>query len=144
MFKNFAILLLGTVLSYQAIIPGNDGPQPGIVVRAEVLSVHDADTIRVKICKTFSVRLIDCWAAELDSKDPKEKEKALAGKKFLEEILKKATDVTVTIPANDDITKSFTFGRLLGTVYARIDDKWININQLLIEKGYATKTKEKK
>ena len=137
MIKNFALVFLASFAISQILTPLNS-----ITTKATVVKVTDGDTIRVEICKTFSVRLVDCWAPELDSKDQVEKAKAQEAKKFLEDTLKKATDVSVTIPLNDDIIKSFTFGRLLGIVHAKIDDKWVNVNQLLVEKGFATKEKE--
>lgn len=138
MFKNLSILFLGSVLFLQIL------PQFNTYTTKvdKVVKITDGDTVGLQVCKYFNVRLLDCWALEITSKDPEIKKKALEAKEFLKKTLESASEVALQIPVNEDLSKSFTFGRLLGIVYAKIDGKWVNVNELMVEKGYATKTKE--
>ena len=106
-------------------------PPKGIVTDAKVVNVVDGDTIDLKIEKTIRVRLKDCWCAETRTGDLEEKEKGLAAKHHIEDLLGKrvlyygrkkfSKDVVLFIPADEDgeIKDVFTFNRVLGYVYWR-------------------------
>ena len=64
-------------------------PPKGIVTDAKVVNVVDGDTIDLKIEKTIRVRLKDCWCAETRTGDLEEKEKGLAAKHHIEDLLGK-------------------------------------------------------
>jgi endonuclease YncB( thermonuclease family) len=98
---------------------------------AKSLSVYDGDTITIALCPfqtdiwKFKVRMMHYNSAELKSKNPDEKKKALEAKQFLQsQILDKIIEI--------DITGTDKYGRLLGVVYC----DGCNINQLMLDRGY--------
>lgn len=107
--------------------------EPVIALPAKVVSVHDGDTLRVKFELESSVRMLDCWASEL-----KEGEKGLQSKENLLRLCPEGSDVIVQIPFKADISKMFTFGRVLGYVYKDGE----NISELQVLHGFATKEKK--
>lgn len=100
--------------------------------KAKVTNIVDGDTIDAEIFLGFRMtttqrlRLVGIDSAELNAKDPAEKEKAQYAKAFLEG---RILNQTVIIETH----KSDSFGRYLA-------DIWFcdtNINQELIKFGYA-------
>lgn len=115
-----------------------------VIVAGKIKDVHDGDTVTVSVTKEFKVRLLDCWASEINSKDLKEKEKGEKARDFLKKILNENEDVYVEIPLYDSIEKSFTFGRLLGYIWKDVDGdgQKDNISEIMVENKHATKSKE--
>lgn len=113
----------------------SDTPKPQLTLPATVLSVHDGDTMRVKVEVETSVRLLDCWAKEL-----KDGEKGLQSKENLLKLCPEGSKVLIQIPFNVDISKMFTFGRVLGLVYK----DGVNLSEQQIKDGYGTIKKDKK
>lgn len=92
------------------------------------LRVIDGDTIAVEVTQKIKLRLSRINTPELRSKDPEEKERALAAKAYVENRL-----------AEGKVVKFITyeignFGRFLVDIF--IDGS--NLNNELIEKGLAT------
>lgn len=88
-------------------------PEPGLTVVAEVVSVHDGDTIKVRITREFDVRVRDIDTPELKSVEGKEVQK------IVENLVRTAKKVIVFIPSNDP-TKLMdfnSFNRVVGDVY---------------------------
>ena len=124
-------------------------PPKGIVTDAKVVNVVDGDTIDLKIEKTIRVRLKDCWCAETRTGDLEEKEKGLAAKHHIEDLLGKRVlyygrkkfnkDVVLFIPADEDgeIKDVFTFNRVLGYVFVVGED----VSERMVMDGHATKKK---
>jgi len=104
------------------------------IYQAKVLSVYDSDTFTLSIdlgCNVTikeKVRLHGLDAPEIRTKNIKEKELALEGRDFVRSLILKKTIMIKTLK-----DKTGKFGRYLIIVY--IND--INLNDLLIEKGYA-------
>ncbi|MFQ5636494.1 MAG: thermonuclease family protein [bacterium] len=105
--------------------------------RAEVVSVYDGDTIRADIdlgLKTWiqneSIRLARINAPELRGE---EKEAGLAARDFLRsQILGKQ----IILETEKD--KTGKYGRYIGEIWLKDDaGEYININDLLVQKGYA-------
>ena len=57
----------------------NSKNETKIVETAIVSGIHDGDTIKVKVTKEYSVRLIDCWAPEITGKEKDQGLKSKAG-----------------------------------------------------------------
>ena len=107
-------------------------PEPQIVLPAEVLDVHDGDTLKVSVSQVMSVRLLDCWSKEL--KD--------GGEPAKQNLLKKCpigSKVVLRVPIEPDISRMFTFGRVLGYIYK--DNE--NLSEVQVNDGFATKKKPK-
>ena len=101
---------------------------------AIVNRVIDGDTVDLDVSLGFGVkifiraRLARIDTPELRAKDPETRNKARDAKNFLKEILATPrTEITVRCP------KKGKYGRWICTLYQ--DD--IDINQLLLDKGYA-------
>lgn len=124
-------------------------PPKGIVTDAKVINVVDGDTIDLKIEKIIRVRLRDCWCAETRTRDLEEKQKGLAAKDHMEDLLGKRfvyfgrkrfdKDVVLFIPADEDgeIKDVFTFNRVLGHVFVDGED----VSERMVMDGHATKKK---
>lgn len=125
------------------IIKGHEKPFKA-TVPAKVVSVHDGDTISVTFYVDANIRMLDCWAAEINSKDDTEKQKGLAARDYLQSVLKPADEVVIEIPFDEKITNSLTFGRILGKIYKDVDGdgKPDNVSDLMVSKGFATKEKQ--
>lgn len=106
--------------------------EPQISLPAKVISVHDGDTIRVKFEIESSVRMLNCWAKEL-----KTGESGLQAKENLLKLCPEGSEVLIQIPFKSDISKMFTFGRILGNVYKDGN----NLSEIQVKQGFATKEK---
>lgn len=113
-------------------------PEPGWTTTAEVTSVYDGDTVTVKVTKEFHVRLIDCWAAEVRTKDDGEKQRGIAARDYLRGLID-GRGVILEIPTrhNGDVGKSISMSRVLGRIY--LDGK--DVSELMVQSGHATKHK---
>lgn len=109
-------------------------PEPQITLPATVISVHDGDTMRVRFEIETSVRMMDCWAAEL-----KTGEKGLQSRENLLKLCPEGSKVLIQMPFKADITKMLTFGRVLGNVYT---SDGTNLSEAQVKQGFATKEKQ--
>lgn len=114
------------------------------VLPAKVVSVYDGDTIKVQFTTEFNVRLLDCWAAEVKTKDPAEKRRGIEAKKHLETLLKPGDEIVLELPYDGKIGDSVSLGRFLARVFKDVDDNGEddNISELMVKSGYATKSKK--
>lgn len=128
---SFGILLFNQVT--------NSKSETKIVENAIVSGIHDGDTIKVKVTREYSVRLIDCWAPEITGK---EKDHGLKSKAALESMLKIGDEIVVEIPTENNQPKT-TLGRTLAKVYKDVDNDGNddNISVEMVKRGFA---KEKK
>ena len=117
----------------------NSKNETKIVETAIVSGIHDGDTIKVKVTKEYSVRLIDCWAPEITGK---EKDQGLKSKAGLESMISVGDNVIVEIPTENNQPQT-TLGRVLANVYKDIDNdgEHDNISMEMVKRGFA---KEKK
>ena len=140
-------LIVLCLLSIQHLSPLNQltaepAPPAGWSVPVKIIDVYDGDTVVVEVKKHFRVRLLDCWAPEIKTKDAAEKVRGIAARDHLAQILPEGTQGTLYVPGNTDIGKSITFGRFLGHIWAK--DGTANVSQQQVEAGFATPEKVKK
>lgn len=92
-------------------------PRGQISVPCEVVEVYDGDTMTVRVSVDVRVRLLDCWAPELKTKDQAEKVKGIASMKHLRGLAPVGSKAQLTIPLNGDrLDDVLTLGRVLGRV----------------------------
>lgn len=131
-----AAILLSLVVGIKTFSSnvGSSILEPQITLPATVVSIHDGDTMRVRFEVETSVRMLDCWAAEL-----KTGEKGLQSKENLLKLCPEGSKVLIQMPFNADITKMLTFGRVLGNVYT---SDGTNLSDAQVQQGFATKEKK--
>ena len=107
--------------------------------KAKLIRVVDSDTIDAEIDLGFDlsirqrIRLYGVLTPNSRSHNLDEKELGLAAKGKLIEVLPKEFYVETIL------NKRGKYGRVLGTVYQKTEDgEYMDINQLLIDEGYAT------
>lgn len=111
----------------------------GITFPAKIVRVLDGDTVEVEIRRVVRIRLLDCWAAETRTTDLQEKKKGLEAKEYLKELsLNKDAVISVPIEADGKFGDSMSMGRVLGKVRIKEGD----LSEIMVEKGYAFKTKK--
>jgi len=116
-------------------------PPAGLCVPCTVKHVRDGDTVEVVVlggAHTWAIRLIDCWV------DDKNKPLNEAARKYLTQWMSGNTEpVYLHIPlprVTDNLLKNLTFDRIPGYVY--VGEK--TINETMVIKGFATKSKPRK
>lgn len=127
-----------------------EAPEPAWTTTAKLVSVYDGDTVTVEIARRFRVRIVDCWAPELDDPDPAVREAARASRDNLQAMAKAAGNrlvVSVPLVASKsdgyfDPGKSTTLTRIAGKVWLK-NDKY-PVNERQIAGGFATRVKPKK
>jgi len=122
----------------------NAPPRPSITDHAIVKEVYDGDTIVVEITKQYRVRLLDCWAAEIHTKDLTEKESGVKSRDFLRSLIKEGDEVLIEIPTTKKFEDSISLGRVLAHVWKDVDNDGIldNISDKMVQNGFATKNKK--
>lgn len=115
-----------------------------ITVPGKLVSIHDGDTVSVMFHIDANIRMLDCWAPEINSKDEAEKEKGLLARDYLQSLLKPGDNVIVEIPFGEKLSNSLTFSRILGKIYKDVDgdNQLDNISNVMVSKGFATKEKQ--
>tara|TARA_Y100001973_G_C4984674_1_gene225923 strand:+ start:62 stop:535 length:474 start_codon:yes stop_codon:yes gene_type:complete len=126
--------------------PINYQPEQNLTTKAVIKEVYDGDTVVVTIQKDFRVRMLDCWAPEIKTRNTEEKKRGQKSKEFLKSLLHVDDTVIVKIPMTDRIQDSFTFGRVLAYLWKDVDGdgKLDDVSDVMIQKGFATKTKKGK
>lgn len=116
--------------------------KPVIIYPCELTEVYDGDTITVNLTLAVRVRLLDCWAPELN-KGPEES-RWFAGKS--RDNIKKLEGskgfIEIPIGTSERVDDVFTFGRVLA--YVKLADesgKLIDLSEYQVLKGFAHKTK---
>jgi len=110
---------------------------PAYTYKCKVIKVVDGDTLDVVIDVGFSTNitkrlrlfLIDAWEIR-----GVEKEKGLAAKKRLQEIVDSATQVYVQT-IMDSVGK---YGRVLSWVWVETNKELSNVNETLLNEGHGT------
>jgi len=126
-------LLLNTMLYLSMLVAGDlpaPAPTPQMVLPGKVVYIVDGDTLDVEVHIVVRIRLLDCWAPEMRDSGGKE------SKEHLEEIATNKKCV-VQIPLHQDLRKSFTFGRILGRVWAG----GVDVSKSQVRNGYAKEDK---
>ena len=134
-------LIPTSVMLCGGLVSEADAPPIGWTVQVKIVEVYDGDTVVVEIRKRVRVRLLDCWAPEIRTKDKDEKQKGYDSKEHLQTILPDGSDAILHIPGSVDIGRSLTFGRFLGHLWADAEDENVSVQQ--VEAGHATETKQR-
>ena len=114
-------------------------PEHGISVACRIVDVHDGDTVTCEITRRVRVRLLDCWAPEVNGA---EKPRGIKSRDALRAIaLQKSGTLYVPTEGNDEIGDVMTFDRVLGHVWLD-DDPSESLSQKQVGRGLATKTKK--
>lgn len=103
---------------------------------ARVVDVYDGDSVTLDVDLGFhmtlhgaKMRLIGIDTPELRGE---ERPQGLVVRDWLRELV---LGQTVLIQTEKDATEKY--GRWLCVLYARLDDQWVNVNQLLLDQGMA-------
>lgn len=116
-------------------------PPPGWTENADMVRIIDGDTAVFEIKRTFSVRYLDCWCGETNSKDPVERKLGIEAEKYVQTLRQQNPGkwrVEVPLEGVDEIGDVLTFGRVLGYVYLP-DGRCVN--DLLVAMNLAGRTK---
>ena len=145
--------VLGCPAHGQSLLPVPDAafspvaprcPPRGITIDGTVIRVIDGDTVVVRSCVEYHVRLLDCWAPESRTLDLKEKSKGLKSKARMQQL---ATDkaVRVHLPGNGDLSDTITLGRVLGRVWVLNGDRpeSCDLSSIMVTEKLATAIKPK-
>lgn len=126
-------------VGFMAATAAEPQPQPTLNLPCEVVEVYDGDTLTVRVSVDVRVRLLDCWAHEVRTKNAEAKALGLASRDHLRSIATPGTEGTLEVPLGgvtrlDDI---FTMGRVLGKVWH--DD--VELGEVQVATGHAWTTK---
>jgi endonuclease YncB( thermonuclease family) len=105
-------------------LQNGQAPPLGITTRCRVIEVIDGDTLEVDVVKRVRVRLIDCWAPEIRTKNDVVKKAGAAAKKNMQ-YMAEDLDGVLFIPGheNNEIGDSLTLSRVVGQVWVDGPDK---------------------
>lgn len=113
-----SVYFIGPVISMAALwetYVAQSAAVPQIVVPCEVVEVYDGDTVTVRLTINVRVRLLDCWAPEVKTKDGTEKAYGIHARETLKELVDgEKCLLTVPLENVDRLDDVFTFGRVLG------------------------------
>lgn len=128
---------LGLISGYE----GESTPPLGVTLKCRIAEVYDGDTVTVEWTHSARVRLLDCWAPEIRTKDFAEKERGLAAKKFLQQIAE-GKPAILHVPSGEankfgDLT---SMGRVLGDVWVVGNPE--SLAQRMRASGHAISTQE--
>lgn len=104
-----AALFWALPLSAQAAPP----PPLGQTSRVTFVSAVDGDTIDVEVRTRYRIRLLDCWAPEVRTKNAQEKQRGLMAKRYLDALIR-GKQGTLFIPMTGTVADSLTLDRWLG------------------------------
>ena len=101
-----------------------------------VTSVYDGDTCTIDIdlgfkthIKSEKIRLSRINAPEIRGS---ERESGLKSRDYLRSLINKKEIVLETVK-----DKKGKYGRYIGEIWLKLDDEWVNINDLMVSRGYA-------
>ena len=134
-------LIPTSIILCGGLVSEADAPPIGWTVQVKIIEVYDGDTVVCEIRKRVRIRLLDCWAPEIRTKDKDEKKKGYDSKDHLTKILPDGSDAILHIPGSVDIGRSLTFGRFLGHLWADAEDDNVSMQQ--VAAGHATETKQR-
>lgn len=116
----------------------NEPPKRGLTAKCRITEVYDGDTITVEVMVPVRVRLLDCWAPEIRTKNQTEKKLGLESKSNLKE-LAEGKEGIIHLPWEDArrLDDTLTFGRVLADVWVDGD----SLSEMQVLGGFATDTK---
>ncbi len=108
--------------------------------KVKLLKVVDGDTVDFMFDLGFNIKIkLRIRLARINTPElrGKEKKAGLAAKKFVRDMLESAQEIIVKT------TKQGKYGRYLGEIYYKVegDNSKFNLNDLLLEDGYAKEVK---
>lgn len=112
----------------------------GLTFGGKVTRVLDGDTLEVEVRRTVRIRLLDCWAPETRTRDLEEKQRGLAAKRALTELVHGA-EVVVEVPIEGDA--KFGDAMSMGRVLGRVRLEGADVSEVMVSAGHATKEKER-
>ena len=114
-------------------------PVPGVCFAGKIIDVHDGDTLTFSVTTTYQVRLLDCWAPELNEAGGIESRDALTA-------AAKGREGKLMIPFNKTgrFGDEMSFERVLGRVWIEDGSRPVDLSKLQVETGRATLTRPKK
>jgi len=136
-----AVVVAGLVLKAGA------PPAKGVVFEGELVRVIDGDTYIIQpLPPLVRVRMLECWAPESRTTDLEEKQRGLAAKENLKQLLPVGSRIRVRVPTSDDSSKSMTMGRFLAETWRDIDGDGNLDDIAAIQRaaGHATKVKQRR
>jgi len=105
-------------------------------VPCEVIEVYDGDTVTVRLTVDVRIRLIDCWAPEIRTKDALEKQYGQHARLTLAELLHgERTHLIVPLSGADRLDDVLTLGRVLGRIW--IADSQLDASDEMVRMGVA-------
>lgn len=134
-------LIPTSVILCGGLVSEADAPPIGWTVQVKIIEVYDGDTVVCEIRKRVRIRLLDCWAPEIRTKNKDEKKKGYESKDHLKTILPDGSDAILHIPGSVDIGRSLTFGRFLGHIWSDVEGEHVSAQQ--VAAGHATETKQR-
>jgi endonuclease YncB( thermonuclease family) len=114
-------------------------PAIGLAIPCQIVEVYDGDTLTVRVQADLRVRLVDCWAPEIRTKDETEKVRGLAARDHLKTLAPVNSPAVLSIDLNevDRLDDLLTLGRVLGKV--SVDGKDLSTQQ--VAAGHAKEQK---
>ena len=145
-----AATVAGFILAILTVWTCNAGaqevcPPRGVTVDADVVRVLDGDTLIVRSSITYRVRLLDCWAPELHRGDDDARLAGKASREFLINAIGGRT-LRVHVPIAGELSRAFTFGRVLGRAWIVDEDGTTpetDLSETMVAGGHATKAKQR-
>jgi endonuclease YncB( thermonuclease family) len=127
------------------LVASESAPQRGLTTEVIIVDVYDGDTVVVQpMLPAMRIRLLDCWAPEIRTRDAAEKVAGYESRDHLRTMLKDGDRVMLHIPTTDKLQDSLTMGRVLGTLWADTDGngELDNVSTRMVESGHATRNKQ--
>ncbi len=106
-------------------------PAPALFLPCEIINARDGDSVSVTVSMTVDVRLLDCWAPELKDQG------GIESRDHLRSLAPEGARGVLCVPLHDTLSKSFSFGRILGRIRLPNGD----LSDRQVQAGHATKTK---
>lgn len=107
-----------SAVSNQPQAPSTKHQELGLVLPCQIVEVYDGDTLTVRVQADLRVRLVDCWAPEIRTKDDDEKVRGLAARDHLRTLapVNSPAVLSVSLDGVDRLDDLLTLGRVLGKV----------------------------
>lgn len=111
--------------------------ETGLSINAEVVDVHDGDTLTVELKFRVPVRIRDLWAPEL--REPG----GVQSREALKTLLPVGERCIVFVPSKNPLLlmDCVSLGRVVGDIFTT---DGVNVSDLMIGAGFATPKKEMK
>jgi endonuclease YncB( thermonuclease family) len=125
------------------LLATSPAPPVGLTLDGEIVRVIDGDTLVIQSSIEYQVRLIDCWAPEIRTRDAHEKARGIAARDRMAELAPVGQSVRVHVPGRQSVVGMISFGRLLGRVWRLEDGEPAepDLSAVMVSEGFARRTK---